>query len=77
MTDFTPVALVSESPRIVNVRNDLPANGLREFVAWLKANQRESGRWFTRSLFKDGRHFLSHAGSSMAVMALAACGELD
>jgi tripartite-type tricarboxylate transporter receptor subunit TctC len=39
LTDFTPVALVSESPRIVNVRNDLPANGLREFVAWLKANE--------------------------------------
>src|SRR6516162_1267165 len=39
VTDFTPVALVSESPRIVNVRNDLPANGLQEFVAWLKANE--------------------------------------
>jgi tripartite-type tricarboxylate transporter receptor subunit TctC len=39
VTDFTPVALVSESPRIVNVRNDLPANGLREFVGWLKANE--------------------------------------
>jgi tripartite-type tricarboxylate transporter receptor subunit TctC len=39
VTDFTPVALVSESPRIVNVRNDLPANGLKEFVAWLKANE--------------------------------------
>ncbi len=45
-------------------------------VAWLKANQRESGRWFTRSLHKDGRHFISHAGMSMAVMALSACGEL-
>jgi tripartite-type tricarboxylate transporter receptor subunit TctC len=39
LTDFTPVALVSESPRIVNVRNDLPASGLQDFVAWLKANQ--------------------------------------
>jgi tripartite-type tricarboxylate transporter receptor subunit TctC len=39
VTDFTPVALVSESPRILNVRNDLPANGLKEFVAWLKANE--------------------------------------
>src|SRR6516225_9678318 len=39
VTDFTPVALVSESPRIVNVRNDLPVNGLKEFVAWLKANE--------------------------------------
>src|SRR5579871_917995 len=42
VTDFTPVALVSESPRIVNVRNDLPANGLKEFIAWLKANEGRS-----------------------------------
>ncbi len=39
VTDFTPVGLVSESPRILNVRKDLPANNLAEFVAWLKANE--------------------------------------
>jgi tripartite-type tricarboxylate transporter receptor subunit TctC len=39
MTDFTPVGLVSESPRILNVRKDLPASNLAEFVAWLKANE--------------------------------------
>jgi tripartite-type tricarboxylate transporter receptor subunit TctC len=39
MTDFTPVGLVSESPRILNVRKDLPAGNLAEFVAWLKANE--------------------------------------
>jgi squalene-hopene/tetraprenyl-beta-curcumene cyclase len=44
-------------------------------VAWLKTNQRASGRWFTRSLNKDNEHFISHAGSAYAVMALAACGE--
>jgi squalene-hopene/tetraprenyl-beta-curcumene cyclase len=43
-------------------------------IAWLKANQRESGRWFTRSLFKDNKHYLSHAGTAVAVMALTACG---
>ena len=42
-------------------------------VAWLKANQRESGRWYTRSLFRDNKHYLSHAGSAFAVMALQAC----
>ncbi|MBI3408158.1 MAG: terpene cyclase/mutase family protein [Planctomycetes bacterium] len=42
-------------------------------VAWLKANQRESGRWFTRSLNQDNKHFLTHAGSAFAVMALASC----
>jgi tripartite-type tricarboxylate transporter receptor subunit TctC len=39
VTDFTPVGLVSESPRILNVRKDLPASNLAEFVAWLKANE--------------------------------------
>jgi squalene-hopene/tetraprenyl-beta-curcumene cyclase len=43
-------------------------------VQWLKAHQRESGRWFTRSLFKDNKHYLSHAGTAMAVMALTSCG---
>lgn len=42
-------------------------------VKWLKSNQRESGRWYTRSLFKDNHHFISHAGTAMAVMALKSC----
>ena len=44
-------------------------------LQWLKANQRESGRWFTRSLNKDNKHFLSHAGTAFAVLALTACDE--
>jgi tripartite-type tricarboxylate transporter receptor subunit TctC len=39
VTDFTPVGLVSESPRILNARKDLPVNNLQEFIAWLKANE--------------------------------------
>ena len=42
-------------------------------VAWLKANQRESGRWFTRSLNKDNKHFISHAGTAFATLAIAIC----
>jgi squalene-hopene/tetraprenyl-beta-curcumene cyclase len=44
-------------------------------IAWLKSHQRESGRWFTRSLSKDNEHFITHAGSAFAIMALVACGE--
>lgn len=44
-------------------------------AAWLKANQRESGRWFTRSLNNDKAHHITNAGTAFAVMALAACGE--
>ena len=36
--DFTPVGLVSESPRILLVRKDLPVNNVQEFVAYVKAN---------------------------------------
>lgn len=43
-------------------------------IAWLKTHQRESGRWFTRSLHKDSKHFITHAGTAFAVMALAECG---
>src|SRR5262245_16371834 len=39
-TDFQPVGLVSESPRILIARKDLPVNGLKEFVAHVKANAR-------------------------------------
>ena len=45
-------------------------------VRWLKSNQRQSGRWFTRSLYKDSKHFLTHAGSAFAMMALDACDAL-
>ena len=39
VTDFTPVGLVSESPRILVVRKDLPVANLQEFIAYAKANQ--------------------------------------
>jgi squalene-hopene/tetraprenyl-beta-curcumene cyclase len=42
-------------------------------VAWLKANQRESGRWFTRSLSTDTHHYIANAGTGFAVLALKAC----
>jgi squalene-hopene/tetraprenyl-beta-curcumene cyclase len=44
-------------------------------AAWLRANQRASGRWFTRSPSTDERHFITHAGTAYAAMALAALGD--
>ena len=44
-----------------------------DFSAWLEKNQRASGRWFTRSLNTDSYHFITHAGTAYAVMALHAC----
>jgi tripartite-type tricarboxylate transporter receptor subunit TctC len=37
-TDFQPVGLMTESPRALIARKDLPANNLRELIAYLKAN---------------------------------------
>jgi squalene-hopene/tetraprenyl-beta-curcumene cyclase len=42
-------------------------------VAWIKSNQRESGRWFTRSLNTDGAHYVTHVGTAFALMALREC----
>lgn len=39
LRDFTPLGLAVESPRVIIVPKDLPANTLPEFVAYLKANQ--------------------------------------
>ncbi len=38
--------------------------------SWLKAQQRESGRWYTRSPRKDNKHYISNAATSFALLAL-------
>jgi len=48
---------------------------IQKGVRWLKTNQRASGRWFTRSMDKDSRQFITHSGTAYAILALAACGE--
>jgi len=48
---------------------------IQKAIAWLKTNQRASGRWFTRSMKKDSRHLITHSGTAYAILALAACGE--
>ena len=37
--DFEPVGLIAEQPELLTVRKDLPANNLKEFVAYAKANE--------------------------------------
>lgn len=39
LTDFEEVALFSDSARVLITRKSLPANNLKEFVAYAKANQ--------------------------------------
>jgi len=38
VADFAPVALLSSQPFLMVARKSLPANVLRDFLAWLKAN---------------------------------------
>jgi tripartite-type tricarboxylate transporter receptor subunit TctC len=38
-TDFTPVALIAETPIALITRKTLPPNNLKEFIAYAKANQ--------------------------------------
>jgi len=49
---------------------------LQRGIAWLKANQRDSGRWWTRSLNTESWHFITYSGTAYALAALAATGEL-
>ena len=46
---------------------------MQRAVGWLKANQRESGRWFTRSLNDVGRHYIANTATAYAILALMAC----
>jgi tripartite-type tricarboxylate transporter receptor subunit TctC len=39
LADFQPIALLSNNPALIVGRKDLPANNLKELIAWLKANQ--------------------------------------
>ena len=56
----------------------IPANDPRiaKGIAWLKANQRESGRWWTRSLNTDSWHFVTYSGTLYPLRALALCDAL-
>jgi hypothetical protein len=45
-------------------------NTIRRGLAWLRANQRESGRWFTRSLNGVAQNYISDTATVFAVLAL-------
>jgi squalene-hopene/tetraprenyl-beta-curcumene cyclase len=49
---------------------------LRCGIAWLKSQQRASGRWFTPSQSWHTQNLIANAGTAYAVLALRACGEI-
>lgn len=45
-------------------------------IKWLLANQRASGRWWTRSLNTDNSHFITYSGTAFPLLALSLCDAL-
>jgi squalene-hopene/tetraprenyl-beta-curcumene cyclase len=56
----------------------VPANEphIQRGIRWLLANQRSSGRWWTRSLNRDGWQFISYSGTAYPLLALSLCNAL-
>ena len=44
-------------------------------LVWLKTEQRESGRWWMKSLYRPTLHFSTYIATAQALRALALCGE--
>ena len=46
------------------------AESVRRGLDWLRTHQRESGRWWTRSLNTDDWHFITYSGTAYPLLAL-------
>lgn len=49
---------------------------IRKAVAWLKREQRVSGRWWMHSLYRGNYHYITYIATAQALKALALCDEL-
>ncbi len=49
---------------------------IQRAVQWLVTHQRQSGRWWTRSLNTDQWHFITYSGTCYPLLALAKCNAL-
>jgi tripartite-type tricarboxylate transporter receptor subunit TctC len=87
LDDFEPIALLTSNPQLVVAKNAVPANNLRELIAWLKANPgkasqgtagagtRVSGAFF-QSLSGTSFAFVPYRGSAPAMQDLIG-GQID
>src|SRR5215216_304798 len=87
LKDFEPVARLSSNPYVVVGKKDLPANNLKELIAWLKANpdkategtagpgagQHVSGVYFQKVTGTRFQFVPYRAGSIDIVRDLVAC----
>jgi squalene-hopene/tetraprenyl-beta-curcumene cyclase len=49
---------------------------LQRGIAWLKVNQRITGRWWMKSLFRGNYNYTTYISTAQALRALELCGEL-
>lgn len=49
---------------------------IQKGVAWLKENQRVSGRWWMDSLYRGNYNYITYISTAQALRALALCDEL-
>jgi squalene-hopene/tetraprenyl-beta-curcumene cyclase len=59
-------------------QTDVPASDprIQHGVAWLKKEQRISGRWWMHSLYRGNHHYITYIATMQALKALALCDEL-
>jgi squalene-hopene/tetraprenyl-beta-curcumene cyclase len=60
-------------------QNNVPVSDprIQQGLAWLKREQRESGRWWMHSLYRGNYHYIAYIATVEAMKALDLCGELD
>ncbi|MBI1345289.1 hypothetical protein GC163_03285 [bacterium] len=59
-------------------QNDVPVTDerIQRGLAWLKREQRVSGRWWMHSLYRGNYHYITYIATVEALKALDLCGEL-
>ncbi len=59
-------------------QSNVPVNDARvqRGVAWLKKEQRISGRWWMHSLYRGNYHYITYIATCQALKALALCDEI-
>jgi squalene-hopene/tetraprenyl-beta-curcumene cyclase len=70
MTSFAVILLRGEKVPASEPR-------IQKAITWLKREQRVSGRWWMRTMFRETYSYITYIATSKSLTALAACGELD
>jgi len=70
MTAFAVILLRGENVPASDTR-------IQHAVAWLKQEQRVSGRWWMRTMYRETYSYITYISTAKSLTALAACGELD